>query len=152
MSLKMLANVFTSSEGRSIMQDLDRSKALIDLCNKSFGSCNHKVIYHAALVLFNYLLSFEGDSKSKLQQHLEQSLKAIDEALSNPSLTDKDCLLSLLLCECRILYKNQEMVTWVEESFKLFFKETHNELENNTQHADVKQAKQDLFSMVDFKD
>ena len=40
------------------------------------------------------------------------------------------------------------MVTWVEEQFKLFFKETHTELENRTGHAEVKQAIADLFSMV----
>ena len=86
------------------MQDLDRSKTLLDLCTKSFGSCNQKVVYHAALVMFNYLLSFEGDSKNKLQANLEQALKAIDEALSGGLTTDKDTQLSLLLCECRILY------------------------------------------------
>ena len=39
-------------------------------------------------------------------------------------------MLSLLMCECRILYRNQDMVNWVEEQFKLFFKETHAELSN----------------------
>ncbi len=115
MSLKFLANIFATSEGRALMQDLERGKALIDFCNKSFGSCNSKVVYRSALVLFNYLLAYEADSKSTLQQVLEQSLKSIDEALSNNSLVDKDSLLSLLMCECRILYKNSDMVTWVEE-------------------------------------
>ena len=55
----------------------------------------------------------------------------------------------LLLCECRILYKNQDMVTWVEEQFKLFFRETHAELESRTAIPEVKQAIQDLHSMVD---
>ena len=61
---------------------------------------------------------------------------------------DKDTILALLLCECRILYKNQEMVTWVEEQFKLFFKETHTELSARTSHSELKQAIEDLFSMV----
>jgi len=61
---------------------------------------------------------------------------------------DKDTILALLLCECRILYKNQEMVTWVEEQFKLFFKETHTELSARTSHLEIKQAIEDLFSMV----
>ena len=51
---------------------------------------------------------------------------------------DKDTILALLLCECRILYKNQEMVTWVEEQFKLFFKETHTELSARTPHSELK--------------
>ena len=148
MSLKLLANLFATSTGRSLMQDLERGKALISFCNRSFASCNQKVVYHAALVLFNYLLAYEADSKTKLQQVLEQAFKSIDEALSNAGLTDKDCLLSLLLCECRILYKNQDMVTWVEEQFKLFFKETHSDLSARTAFPEIKEAVQDLFSMV----
>ena len=79
---------------------------------------------------------------------MEQALKSIDEALSNQALTDKDTLLSLLLCECRILYKNHEMVTWVEEQFKLFFKETHTELDGRTSFPEIKQALSDVISMV----
>lgn len=75
-------------------------------------------------------------------------MKSIDEAVTSASLSDKDCLLSLLLCECRILYKNEDMVTWVEEQFKLFFKETHSDLETRAQQTEVKEAIQDLFSMV----
>ena len=45
------------------MQDIDRGKTLIDFCNKSFSSCNAKVVYHTALVLFNYLMTYESDSK-----------------------------------------------------------------------------------------
>jgi len=59
----MLANLFASGKGRSVMQDLERGKALIAFCNKSFASCNAKVVYHAGLVLFNYLMCYEGDSK-----------------------------------------------------------------------------------------
>ena len=66
MSLKMLSNVFSTPEGRSVMQDLEKGKALIAFCYKSLGSCNHKVVYHSTLVLFNYLLAYESDSKKKL--------------------------------------------------------------------------------------
>lgn len=66
MALKMLANIFASAKGRSLMQDMDRSKTLISFCNKSFASCNAKVVYHSGLVLFNYLLAYEDDSKTKL--------------------------------------------------------------------------------------
>lgn len=93
-------------------------------------------------------MCYEGDSKTKLQGVLEQSFKSIDEALSSETLADKDTLVALLLSECRILYKNHEMVTWVEEQFKLFFKETHSELLPRSGHAEVKQAIEDLFSMV----
>ena len=121
---------------------------MIEFCNKSFSSCNPKVVYHGALVLFNYLMTYESDTKAKLQGVLEQSFKAIDEALSNENLADKDTMVALLLCECRILYKNHEMVTWFEEQFKLFFKETHTDLGGRSVHNEVKDAIEDLFSMV----
>lgn len=66
MSLKMLANVFSTGQGKSVMQDIDRGQALIDFCNKSFASCNPKVVFHAAIVLFNYLLSYERDHKQDI--------------------------------------------------------------------------------------
>lgn len=144
----MLANIFLTQESRAAMQNIDKGRELIEFCNKSFSSCNHKVVYHAALVLFNFLMCFERDSKTKLQAVLEQSFKSIDEALSSEHLSDKDTLVALLLSECRILYKNHEMVTWVEEQFKLFFKETHSELSSRSGHPEVKQAIEDLFSMV----
>ena len=104
----MLANIFHTAAGRAEMQDLERGKHLVEFCSNSFASCNPKVVFYAAIVLFNYLLCFEKDSKKDLQANLEQALKSIDEALSDGShaSTDKDALLSLLLCECRILYKN----------------------------------------------
>jgi len=71
MALKMLANVFSTPEGRAVMQDVEKGKSMIEFCNKSFSSCNHKVVYHAALVLFNFLLAFESDTKKKLQEVLE---------------------------------------------------------------------------------
>jgi len=40
-------------------------------------------------------------------------LKAIDEVLSNTQLADKDTIVALLVCECRLLYKNHDIVTWV---------------------------------------
>ena len=71
MSLKLLANIFVTNEGRSAMQDIERGRELIQFCNMSFASCNHKVIYHASLVLFNFLLAFELDNKRELQRILE---------------------------------------------------------------------------------
>lgn len=61
-----MANFFATNKGRAVMQDVERGKALIEFCNMSFASCNSKVVFTAALVLFNYLLAFEGDSKAGL--------------------------------------------------------------------------------------
>lgn len=89
-------------------------------------SCNEKIVYHAAMVLFNYILCYDSDNKSKLQASLERAMKQIDEALSDANTVDQDTLKALMLCECRILYKNSGMCQWVEDHFKLFFTETHN--------------------------
>lgn len=63
MSLKFLANVFSTPQGRASMRDPEKARAVIEFCNLSFGSCNPKVAIHAGLVLFNYLLAFETESK-----------------------------------------------------------------------------------------
>lgn len=87
-----------------------------------------------------------------MQSVMEVAFKQIDEALSSEHVKDEDTLVAALLCECRILYKNNEMVTWVEETFKLFFVETHNQLKEKTQSSKVKQAIADVMSMVDLED
>lgn len=66
MSLKMLANIFTTPKGRASMTDPDKRGSLIEFCTKSFSSCNPKVVSHAAIVLFNYLLAFESESKKAI--------------------------------------------------------------------------------------
>lgn len=74
-SLKFLANIFQTQEGKSLMQSLDKGTEMIDFCTKSFLSCNEKVVYHAAMVLFNYILCFESDNKKSLQPSLEKAMK-----------------------------------------------------------------------------
>lgn len=152
MSLKLLANIFATPKGRDAMQDEERGQALIDFCAKSFTSINPKVVYHAALVLFNYLLTYQKESKKSIQNLLEAAFKAIDEALQTEGLADEETLSALLLCECRILYKNHEMVTWVEENFKLFFVETHNTLKEKSSSNKVKQSVEDVMSMVNLEE
>lgn len=48
------------------MQNNEKGKDLIEFCSKSFVSCNDKVVYHAALVLFNYIMCYEADVKKEL--------------------------------------------------------------------------------------
>jgi hypothetical protein len=40
---------------------------------------------------------------------------------------------------------------WVEETFKLFFLETHQELKKRTQSVQVKEAIEDVLSLVDLE-
>lgn len=79
-------------------------------------------------------------------------MKAIDEVLGNIDMVDIDALKALLMCECRILFKNSSMCAWVEDHFKLFFTETHSEVKKRTQHQAVKDAVNDVLIMVDVDD
>jgi hypothetical protein len=63
MSLKFLANVYQTEKGKEIMQNHEKGIEMITFCMKSFLSCNEKVVYHAALVLFNHILCFASDNK-----------------------------------------------------------------------------------------
>ena len=153
MSLKLLANVFKTSKGRASMQDPEKAKALIEFCNKSFSSCNHKVAFHAALVLFNYLLAFENQSKVQYQALLQLSVRALcDEILSKESITDKDTLVAALLCICRCLYKNHEVTVWVEKEFKEPYQQTMAALEARASENEVKEAIKDALSMVSLEE
>jgi len=114
-SLQFLTNIFMTDVGKQIMQDIEKGNTLLEFCNSSLQSVNQKVQYHTALLLFNYLLCFQKDNKKEIQSNLEIAFKHIDELLSDKNLNDKDTLMALLLVECRALYTNGPMCTWVEE-------------------------------------
>ena len=75
---KLLANIFATQAGRGFMQDLERAQTLIAFCTQSFTSCNNKVVMHSALVLFNYLLTTENESKKPLIGQLQEAVTAIE--------------------------------------------------------------------------
>ena len=122
MALKMLANVFSTSTGRIVMHNSEKAMALIQFCNQSMQSCNPKVTIHAALVLFNFLLTFENDSKQEYNEELKTSVRTIDGILKQAS--DKDLIVTLSLCLCRLLFKNHDITTFVEKEHRQSFKET----------------------------
>jgi len=66
------------------MRDQDKARSVIEFCNLSIASCNPKVAIHAGLVLFNYLLAFETESKKPFFAQLLKSTRAIDTVLSKP--------------------------------------------------------------------
>lgn len=76
---------------------------------------------------------------------LQQALKAIDEVLSDRDLVDAETLLAVLLCECRILFCNVEVCGWVEDSFKVYFQETHTELKKRVGQDNLKDACSDVM-------
>ena len=77
-----------------------------------------------------------------------------NEVLANPNMNDKDCLIAVLLCLCRLLFKNQDLTKWVETEFKATFKGT---LAGLTERAsalpdEVKFAIKDVQMMVNLDD
>jgi len=58
LTLKFLANIYQTQNGRDLMQDPVKSSQIIAFVNFSFGSANQKTIYHTAMLLFNHLLCF----------------------------------------------------------------------------------------------
>lgn len=131
-----------------MMQNIDRGKEMIEFCTKSFSSCNHKVLQHASFVLFNFLLCFENSDKRSIQAQMEPAFKTLDEVINDATLTDVDTLNAILMCECRMLYNNNGMCVWLEDAFKLFFKETHDNLKARVSAAAVKESVDDVMSLV----
>ena len=79
------------------------------------ASVNPRTVLHASLLLFNHVMIIARDVY--LNQELQACFKQIDECLNDKTLIDADTLFSLLLCECRILYQNTELCTWLEDNF-----------------------------------
>lgn len=59
--LKMLGNIYQTDSGKDYMQGEDASQGLINFCVFSFDSINPKVVFTAAVVLFNHVLCFRRD-------------------------------------------------------------------------------------------
>ena len=73
----MLGNIYQSDSGRDYIQGQDASTALIDFCAFSFDSINPKVVFTAAVVLFNHVLCYKRE-KSLIQKDLEKALTKIN--------------------------------------------------------------------------
>lgn len=87
------------------MQDENKSTQVLQFCMSSLQSANLKTVQYAAICLFNHLLCFEGD-KTHMNEDLAEALKIILDVLADQTIDDQETLLALVLCECRILFKN----------------------------------------------
>ena len=86
---------------------------------------------------------------------LELAVTAInDQVLMNSQIADKDTLIAVLLCLCRLLYKNHDLTKWVETTFKETFKATLLSLAERASALpdEVKFAIKDVGSMVKLDD
>ena len=84
----------------------------MEFCGKSMSSVNSRTVLHAALLLFNHVMFYPNEHKKDMTNDLQVCFKQIDECLNDKNL-DSDTLISLLLCECRILFQNFEMCSWL---------------------------------------
>lgn len=84
----------------------DASSSIINFCTFSFDSINPKVVFTAAIVLFNHILCYKRD-KSLIFAHLEKAILKINELFGSEQLTDFEAAIGLLLCECRMIYQNK---------------------------------------------
>jgi hypothetical protein len=126
--LQMLGNIYQTSSGKDFIQGDDASQSLINFCTFSFSSINPKVVFTAAVVLFNHVLCYKRD-KNILFPQLEKALLKINEVFADQTLVDPTAVLGLLLCECRILYQNKRICEFITEKEEDIFKKNHQILE-----------------------
>jgi hypothetical protein len=60
-SLRMLANIYQTDSGKDFMQGEDAANALLNFCNFSLDSVNPKVVFTAAVAIFNQVLCFKRE-------------------------------------------------------------------------------------------
>ncbi len=143
----MLANIYHTDSGKDFMQREDASAAIVNFCNFSFSSVNPKVVFTAAILLINHILCFKLD-KSLLNELFEKALVTISEKLADKKLVDPEALSGLLLCECRIVYKNKHAVEFIKNKLEPQFRKNHQNLKTRISAQVVKEAVNDLLLMI----
>jgi len=111
-SLKMLGNIYQTSSGLDFIMDESASAQMLDFCSFSITSSNPKTVFHAAVVAFNHILCYKRDPKhitSSLFNLLKQIIETLAGAHKNGGLADQEAITALLLCEIRMLYKNNDL-------------------------------------------
>ena len=66
----MLGNIYQTDSGKDFMQGEDASASLMNFCTFSFESVNPKVVFTAAVLLFNHFLTYKRD-KQLIKEHTE---------------------------------------------------------------------------------
>lgn len=95
-----------------------KSIALVEFCTVSFNSCNPKVVATASMVLFNHLLCYQSPDRSNIESALNTAIESISHRLRDEDIAnEKDTLVAMILCECRILYREVNACIWVQDKF-----------------------------------
>lgn len=120
----MLGNIYQTQSGKDFMQGEEASNTLMNFCIFSMDSVNPKVVYTAALVLFNHILTYKRD-RSFIDEECNKALAKITHIISDPNLVDAEALMGLLMCECRIVYKSKVSWDFVNKQLQPKFKQNH---------------------------
>lgn len=68
--------------------------------------------------------------------------------VTDPLFIDAEALKALLICECRIIYKNKAAWEYITKTIGLPFREGHQALKKRSADKDVKECVNDVLLMV----
>ena len=135
-SLRMAGNLYATNIGANYAMLNGPSKNILQFLKNSLSSAHSKVVFTAAIVLFNHVMLYRRDI-STLTPLLKSALQAILITLGR--IEADDARLALLLAEVRIIYKNKDLLRIVVNSKDDFLK-VHNTLKAKTQDSKVLEA------------
>lgn len=76
----------------------------------------------------------------------------MDDCLHSETLTEKDAQMAILKAQCRTLYKNVEMCSWLEDIYGKRIKDTVDEIYMKTDQRDLKNWIEDLITMAQLEE
>jgi hypothetical protein len=88
-----------------------------------------------------------------MTEDLKAAMTALVGVVADTAVVDQECLMALILCECRVLYKNHDVCGVIEDGpLRVPFGKAHVQLKMRVEFANVKEAVDDIVSMVDLSD
>mmetsp|Transcript_31610 Transcript_31610/g.48342 ORF Transcript_31610/g.48342 Transcript_31610/m.48342 type:complete len:145 (-) Transcript_31610:32-466(-) len=142
----MLGNLFSTEAGRNFFNDVQPSSELLQFAEYSLTSKNPKTLFTTGVIIFNQALAFKGSLK-EMNKHYLNYLQAVSEQLDHIA-NDAEALTAVLLSECRILYKNKELVDLISEDQKIKWTKAHSIAKIKTKDASSKEAVEDFLSLI----
>ena len=130
------------------MKETEYSETLIRFCQYSLTSADTAIVTLSSQVLNNHLCQFKGDLKH-ITPHVREFQLELLKLL--PKITDRDTLYTVLVVECRIIYKNRtilDQILYEDEAQKKQFVDVHTAVRVNTEDIQILEVLEDLFSLI----
>jgi len=124
---------------------------MLDFCSFSVTSSNPKTVFHAAVVAFNHVLCYKRDLKHLTPQLMNLQMQIIEilaGAFKNKGLSDVEAVTALLLCETRMLYKNNELTMKVQAEIEDKILKVHSDLKARAPNQSVKDGIDDVLMLL----